>query len=200
MSDNNKWQVIIDSKPSDVKSVEISHPNFGTLSFGEDNTPYPSWNFKENGGGGVIIILYFIKDNKIYVSTILEKRYTMGEGEHFCGIGGYVYAGENKDFAIERVLLQKTGIDNVEIKKFQNLPVNCNRSYIMADYKKDEGLWCYYAEMFADDFEKNGEFFTSKDRTVKDNLLFIPLKEILKYSADSFNHILVAQLLVELNS
>ena len=62
------WEVKINGEVQDIQHFEASNPTFGTLAWGQRPEGSVGWLWKENGGGGVGTVPYFI-DRQVYTKT-----------------------------------------------------------------------------------------------------------------------------------
>jgi hypothetical protein len=196
--DQRDWIVTINGKRILVNILEIYNPNFGKITYGKHPRGYDGWFFAENQGGGAIIVIYFFHNGKLFVSMLLENRANMS-GEVFCGIGGYLE--ENSDHPkidMGKIVLKKTDVSELDIKKFSGKPINTNRSVFMSS--ENEALDCYYSEISSKQvmLDPNNENFFMLKNSSCEKLKFVEWSKAMDYSQDAFICILGYQLLSKL--
>lgn len=75
------WQLVLNGEEvKEVKSLVLSHPKFGVLSYGLTPAGYDDWGFDEVGGGGSVTIPFIRggEEEDIFIGLLREERWTQG--------------------------------------------------------------------------------------------------------------------------
>ena len=84
------WKLELNGEPvEEVTSLRLTNNSFGTLEYGATPAGYDGWCFEEKGGGGSVIVPYFVLDevdqdypaagrSQLYIGLVQQDRYTMG--------------------------------------------------------------------------------------------------------------------------
>src|SRR3989344_1136046 len=74
------WKLELNGEPvENVSGLRLHNDRFGTLEYGATPAGYDSWCFEEVGGGGSVIVPYFVDPSgMIYIGLVTQDRYTMG--------------------------------------------------------------------------------------------------------------------------
>ena len=142
------WQVILNGRPlppEGVEGLELRNDRVGVLQYGKNpNGPYAQWAFRENGGGGSILIPCAVDTmRQLYVAGVLESRPNMtSTGQRvLCAVGGFKDPGETAKEAAIRETAEETGMEVAsKILALPGLPVNSNRAFFVADAHAGEGV------------------------------------------------------------
>lgn len=142
------WQVILNGRllpPEGVEGLELRNDRVGVLQYGNNrNGPYAQWAFRENGGGGSILIPYAVDTTRqLYVAGVLESRPNMtSTGQRvLCAVGGFKDPGEAAKEAAIRETAEEAGMAVAQkILALPGLPVNANRAFFVADAHAGEGV------------------------------------------------------------
>jgi 8-oxo-dGTP pyrophosphatase MutT (NUDIX family) len=148
LPDNKCWDVTVKRSPSGRASeVTIESERHGTVSYGLRDGLYPSWVFREVGGGGAVT-LPFVKDpnGKVLIGLLLEDRPNMG-GKRWCIPGGFIDPGETHVEAGMRETLEEVGVFQPPVLELEGPPINPNRAFFDADPSKGEGVRAFGMEL-----------------------------------------------------
>lgn len=188
------WAVKINGEiVTNVQSLEIQNPNFGTLYYGKHPNGHDRILFEESKGCGAIITLYTFFKKKLYLSMLMENRLNMG-GDAYCAIGGYL---NNSNPDIARIMCKKLNF----IPQIEQLPgynVNPNRSlYITSE---NTGLKCYCGEISSSmlKFDPHNHDLLVFKISIYEKLKFYEFSKLGDYSQDGFLSILEEKLLAKL--
>ena len=204
------WSVSLDGQPVErVASIEITNKNFGVLTYGKTPAGYDGWSFRENGGGGSVIVPHFRRssDGMIMIGLIEENRHNLGGKAWNCP-GGFLDPGETHIEAASREAGQEMGaiFSKISIKPIDGEPVNPNRAFFETP-EPDEGVKFYAMELVEEMFEVRSEtesvfrlgLFSPKSKLIERILAakFVPWKQALKVK-DSFTCVGVGRLIAML--
>lgn len=118
------WTVWLDGQVLPrVCLLELSNPAVGNLQYGWISSGYDCWSYRENAGGGVVIVPYAQIDGKLLVGVIQEDRPNQG-GRVFNLPKGSVGIGETHQAAAQRELAEETGLLNVVPEELPGEPLN----------------------------------------------------------------------------
>lgn len=168
------WTLVLNGQPVEhVTSLQLTNPRFGTLEYGTTPQGYDSWCFEENGGGGSVIIPYFIldrefdpvfpdKQKELYIGLVQQDRYTMG-GKVWNLPRGFLAPNENHFQAAQREAGEELGFNLAE--RFRALPgdpQNPNSAFFVTGENK--GVRFFGLEITSDElvYVENGHNGTYK--------------------------------------
>ena len=138
------WKVEIDGKPVDqVEKISITHPNFGELAYGMTPGGYDGWAFRENGGGGAVIVPYCIIHEMLRVGLVEQQRHNQG-GKVLNVPRGFLSPGETHFQAAAREFTEETSLSVApnEIVALEGTPFNSNSAFFETVVEGD-GVKCY---------------------------------------------------------
>lgn len=192
MSKDRRWGVFVNGVAlEDVDIVEIKHPKYGAIAYGQRPEDYPGLAFTPPGG--VIILPYVIPvDGEFLVGLIKEDRPNMGEKPVWCGIGGYCNPGEMYHEAAIREFIEETGFNGeIQLEELLGLPMNSDRSLYVADPQKGEGVHTYCVRILDGELEADKDYFKFKDSVLfpdfkkVNEVRFFPWRKAVLLTADA---------------
>lgn len=123
------WTVSVNGAPlPNVRSAEISAPQFGAVRYGMTPGGYDGWSFSEAGGGGSAVIPFCVEEKRLLIGTIREFRHNLGS-ETANVPRGFLDPGEVHLAAARRELAEETGFHSDHVFQLPGEPVNCNSSF-----------------------------------------------------------------------
>jgi ADP-ribose pyrophosphatase YjhB (NUDIX family) len=126
---NRRWQVLLDDQPIEKVGRLIIHAeSFGTLAYGKTPAGYDGWNFREIGGGGVVILPFTEQESRLLVGVTSQYRYNQG-GEVWNAPRGFLDIGETHDNAAKRELNEETGYTAADLIDLGGQPANPNSAF-----------------------------------------------------------------------
>lgn len=150
------WTVILNGEViDDVESLVIEHPNFGSVRYGLRPEGYDGWLAYQPGGGGSVAMPYLIKDRRLYVGVVEEKREPAG-GIVLNVPRGYIDPGETHLQAAVRETSEETGFNAASRMVAISAGTNIDNSIFVA--KDGDGVHYFAFEVFEEEVEYNGSY------------------------------------------
>jgi len=120
---------------------------WGELQFGARSDGGVGWIFKEEGGGGSVVIPYSRSDSgELLVGLVREHRPNMADVPTLCAVGGFRDPGESHFTAGTREAAEEAPelFQQLEkAKELSGLPFISNRFYFEADLYAGEGVHAF---------------------------------------------------------
>jgi len=200
------WNVVVDGEEIQVSLLELQHPKFGKLVYGQRPEGYDAWVYFEPGGGGAITFPYFLYEDEVYVGILPEKRVNMGEKKVLCAMGGFVDPGETHAQTQIRESDEESGLDTSKAVLLEGSALNVNRAFWVTDPENDEGVHIYAFELSFKEMREvknGGHYILRQDSGLQDvgkigHLIFLPWKKAVQRSPDALVSAGIARLLAKL--
>jgi len=206
--------VYVDGRPVDqVASIVIEHPRLGTLTYGETPLGYDSWSFRENGGGGSVILPFIVANDEVFVGVVRQMRPNQG-GEVWNLPRGFLDPGEDRALSAARELTEEVGlpVQAADVFPLPGQPGNPNSAFFET-WAEGEGVTFFGVKVDAaltvradDGFRFKSEVLDESPLAQRSRLaeaigeaLFIPWYDAAQLG-DLFTNAAVARLLVHLRN
>ncbi len=139
-----------------VKTMELTNPRFGTISYGLTNGGWDAWAFEEIGGGGSVIVPYCIINDDLYIGVVKQFRDTQG-GTIFNLPRGFLSPGENHFKAAQREAGEELRFNLKErFEPFLGAPGNPNSAFFVTEENGEKGVK-FFSLKFKPEEMKKGE-------------------------------------------
>jgi len=188
-SHKKNWRVWINGELVNVQHVAIEHPDFGIIEYGLRPENYDGYIIQQPGGGGSVIVPYFIKNDELLIGLVLQYRAMMG-GKVWNLPRGYLDPGENHLETAIRETNEETGFDPAKrIYQINTKPMNSDNSMFLTE-KPNDGVHYFAFQVHPDEVEATtelGRTYCFKDGIVKPrtpdgekifSCIFFPLNEV----------------------
>lgn len=143
------WAVKVNGEDrGDIELIELSHPNFGALTYGLHPDGYDTWAFRENGGGGAVT-LPFVRVGHMghLIGVIREIRKNMGPNPVLTAIGGFLNPFETHKDGQKRKTAEEAAINSERAFELRGIPLCSNRAFFVADASAHEGIHVFGLEV-----------------------------------------------------
>jgi 8-oxo-dGTP pyrophosphatase MutT (NUDIX family) len=175
------WTLTLNGQEvKDVTSLQLCNPRFGTLEYGATPQGYDSWCFQENGGGGSVIVPYFIldrefdpafpdKQKELYIGLVQQDRYTMG-GKVYNLPRGFLAPNENHFQAAQREAGEELGFSLTQrLLALAGDPQNPNSAFFVTG--ENQGVRFFGLELTNDELvdvaEGHNSTYKFRDEVLK---------------------------------
>ena len=151
------WDVSIDGEreTEPISTLQLHHPKLGvTIDYGQRPEGYDGPVIQEKGGGGSVVVPYFINDGELYIGVVNESRPTMTDGstEPIRNVPrGFMDPKEKHFDTATRILGQEAGFAPIadRVRELDGDPMNPNSAFFVTG--KGKGVKAYGVEMTADE-------------------------------------------------
>ena len=204
------WVVRLDGEVLPrVSFLELSNPAVGHLKYGWTTNGYDCWSYRENSGGGVVVVPYTHVNDELLIGAIEEIRPNQG-GLAMNLPKGSVSVGEDHLTAARRELNEETGLLNVPVEELPGKPLNPDPSFYDTS-EHGTGARVYGSPVPSEWLTRDGEHWrvtadhidfskqavSCRDQEGIGELFFIPWKEAVQLG-DMFTVAAVARLIASL--
>jgi ADP-ribose pyrophosphatase YjhB (NUDIX family) len=167
--DKRGWSVSLNGAPiPQVTELTISNPKFGVVTYGLTTPGYDGWSFRENGGGGSVIVPYASIEKQLYIGVLEQGRHNQG-GKVLNVPRGFLDPGESHFEAAKREFAEESGVNvKVNVVPLAGEPMNPNSAFFETP-EPEEGVKCFAVQFHSAQLEKGEMGYKFRDGIVKPN-------------------------------
>ena len=126
---DRRWKVVVDGRETtQLTELTLSHPSYGTLTYGMAPRGYDTWAWREHGGGGVVVVPFVVVDGALHVGVVEQERHTQG-GRVWNVPRGFRDEGESSEAAAARELREETRFTRGTPLPLGGAPANPNSAF-----------------------------------------------------------------------
>lgn len=156
------WKVELNGQEvPEVTSLRLKS-RFGELNYGMTPPGYDGWSFREEGGGGSVLVPFCYVGDELHIGLVSQTRHNQG-GEVPNLPRGFLEPGESHFRAATRELTEETDVPSTEpaITALPGAPTNPNSAFFETP-EKNEGVKFFAAEFREDQLELDSGVYQFK--------------------------------------
>ena len=113
------WKVEVNGLQVAASHVRVSHPKFGTLSWGQRPESSVGWMWEEVGGGGHGVVPFCVIDEMLFIGLVRQERQTMPSGWAWNIPRGFLDPGQTHLAGAQAELAEEVGYLSPQERLFE---------------------------------------------------------------------------------